>query len=51
VVAGAAALVLQANPSLSNAQLKAFLMQSVIDLGDKGADVVYGAGRLMLPQA
>jgi len=50
VVAGAAALVLQANPSLSNAQLKAFLMQSVIDLGDKGADIIYGTGRLMLPK-
>ncbi len=49
VAAGAAALVLQANPSLSNAQLKAFLMQSVVDLGDKGHDVVYGTGRLMLP--
>lgn len=49
VVTGAAALVLQANPSLSNAQLKAFLMQSVIDLGDRGADLVYGTGRLMLP--
>jgi subtilisin family serine protease len=50
VAAGAAALVLQANPSLSNAQLKAFLMQSVIDLGDKGADIIYGTGRLMLPK-
>ncbi len=49
VAAGAAALVLQANPSLSNAQLKAFLMQSVIDLGEKGPDIVYGTGRLMLP--
>jgi len=49
VAAGAAALLLQANPSLSNAQLKALLMQSVIDLGDKGADNVYGTGRLALP--
>ncbi|PJF36312.1 MAG: hypothetical protein CUN49_06065 [Candidatus Thermofonsia Clade 1 bacterium] len=49
VAAGAAALVLQANPSLSNAQLRAFLMQSVIDLGDRGPDVIYGTGRLMLP--
>ncbi len=49
VVTGAAALILQANPSLSNAQLKAFLTQSVIDLGEKGADIVYGAGRLLLP--
>ncbi|MCS6870113.1 MAG: S8 family serine peptidase, partial [Anaerolineae bacterium] len=49
VAAGAAALLLQVNPSLSNAQLKALLMQIVIDLGDKGADTVYGTGRLMLP--
>lgn len=49
VVTGAAALVLQANPSLSNAQLKAFLLQSAIDLGEKGPDIVYGAGRLLLP--
>lgn len=49
VVAGAAALLLQANPSLTNAQLKALLMQSVVDLGDKGPDIVYGTGRLALP--
>ncbi len=49
VVAGAAALVLQQNPDFTNEQLKAYLMQNVVDLGDQGEDPQFGAGRLALP--
>ncbi len=49
LVAGAAALVLQAYPNLTAAQVKAYLMANVADLGKKGTDNIYGAGRLKLP--
>jgi subtilisin family serine protease len=49
LAAGAAALVLQANPDFDNYQLKAFLMESVVDLGESGEDVQFGTGRLALP--
>lgn len=48
-VAGAAALVLQAAPSITPAQLVAYLKQSVVDRGAAGADNVYGTGELRLP--
>ncbi len=47
-VAGAAALVLQARPELSPAELTAFLQQRAIDLGDAGPDNAFGVGRLDL---
>jgi hypothetical protein len=48
-IAGAAGLVLQAFPDFNYAQVKAYLMENVIDLGDKGPDSVFGTGRLELP--
>ncbi len=47
-VAGAAALVLQALPELSPAELTAFLQQRAIDLGASGPDNLFGVGRLDL---
>ncbi len=47
-VAGAAALVKQANPSFSPQQLKAFLEGRAVDLGSSGKDNIYGSGRLSL---
>lgn len=49
LVAGAAALVLQAYPNLTAAEVKAYLITNAKDLGAKGADSVFGAGRLRLP--
>jgi Subtilase family len=49
LVAGAAALVLQKFPDMTPEELKAFLTTNVKDLGDKGPDNLYGAGRLALP--
>lgn len=45
-VAGAVALMLQANPSLDHAAIKAVLMETSRDLGAPGMDNVYGAGRV-----
>jgi len=47
-VAGAAALVKQANPSFSPQQVKAFLEGRAVDLGSTGKDNDYGSGRLSL---
>ncbi|MEN8250832.1 MAG: S8 family serine peptidase [Bacteroidota bacterium] len=49
-VSGAAALVLQANPELSPAEVKDILEQSADDLGTPGWDNVYGWGRLNIAQ-
>lgn len=49
MVAGVAALVIQAQPEISEAELKAFLVANVVDLGESGADPQFGAGRLQLP--
>ena len=46
--AGAAALILQRNPSLSTAQLGAALKKLAIDVGPVGPDSQYGAGKLAL---
>jgi thermitase len=46
IVAGVAALVLSANPSLSGAQARDILMKSADDLGTLGWDPQYGAGRV-----
>jgi serine protease AprX len=45
-VAGVCALMLQANPSLAPADIKAILRQTAVDFGPPGEDVDYGAGRL-----
>jgi outer membrane biosynthesis protein TonB len=47
-VAGAAALVLQAQPAWSPAQVASFLEGRAVDLGAPGLDNVFGAGRLDL---
>ena len=45
-VAGVAALIWSARPSLSVAELETVLRNSAVDLGDPGRDNVYGSGRL-----
>ncbi|PWU24630.1 MAG: hypothetical protein C5B48_05410 [Candidatus Rokuibacteriota bacterium] len=50
-VAGAAALVKQANPSFGPDQIEAYLQQNAVDLGPAGIDNQYGAGGLHLPAA
>ena len=47
-VAGAAALVAQANPTFTVAQLQSFLEGRAIDLGASGKDNLFGAGELSL---
>jgi len=44
--AGVAALMLDANPSLTPAQIKSILKSTAKDWGPAGADIDYGAGRL-----
>ncbi len=51
VVAGAAALVLSVNPSLSGSQVQNILKQSADDLGPAGWDVRYGWGRVNVGRA
>ena len=48
-VAGAAALVAQAYPSYTPAEIQSFLETGAIDLDPAGKDNVYGSGRLHLP--
>jgi subtilisin family serine protease len=48
-VAGAAALVKQANPQFSATQIATFLQQNALDVGAAGADDQTGAGALRLP--
>jgi subtilisin family serine protease len=50
MVAGAAALVLQAFPDLTEAEVRAWLAEHIVDLGDNGADPQFGSGRLALPE-
>lgn len=45
-VAGAALLMLQAEPALTPAQIKAAMTATAIDFGPVGRDTEYGAGRL-----
>ncbi|MEW5956570.1 MAG: S8 family serine peptidase [Chloroflexota bacterium] len=47
-VAGAAALVLQAFPDFTPADLAAFFQERALDLGSAGPDNAFGAGRLNL---
>jgi len=44
-IAGTAALMLDANPNLTPAQVKSYLMSSAQDWGPTGADIDYGSGR------
>ncbi|MCH8251977.1 MAG: S8 family serine peptidase [Planctomycetes bacterium] len=46
MVAGLAALVLSADPSLTPAQVRTLIQDGAIDLGDPGFDVAYGHGRI-----
>ena len=45
-VAGAVALILQANPNLDPAEVKEILQQTAVDLGPAGMDNQFGAGRV-----
>ena len=45
-VAGLAALVLSAAPSLSSGQVEEIIKQSAVDLGDSGQDDKFGHGRI-----
>jgi subtilisin family serine protease len=49
LVAGAAALVLQAFPDMTAPEIRAYLIENAVDLGDEGEDPAFGAGRLHLP--
>jgi hypothetical protein len=49
LAAGAAALVWQKFPDMKYDEVKAFLRGNVKDLGDKGEDNQFGAGRIALP--
>ncbi len=49
VAAGASSLVLQSFPEMKAEEVKAFLIANVKDLGPKGPDPQFGAGRLALP--
>lgn len=50
MVAGAAALVLQAFPDLTQAEVRAWLAEHIVDLGENGPDMQFGSGRLALPE-
>jgi serine protease inhibitor ecotin len=47
-VAGAAALVREANPTFTPAQIQTFLEVQAVDVGSFGKDNLYGSGRLWL---
>jgi subtilisin family serine protease len=50
-VAGAAALVKQANPTFGPGELQAFLESRALDLGVPGRDDLFGVGKLLLGAA
>ncbi|MCH8824561.1 MAG: S8 family serine peptidase [Planctomycetes bacterium] len=50
-VAGAVALMLQANPNLDHDAIKTILMDTSVDLGTPGMDNTYGAGRVDVYEA
>jgi subtilisin family serine protease len=49
--AGATALLLQANPDLTHAEVKQILKDSAFDLGENGDDNTYGSGRINILNA
>lgn len=50
-LAGCMALILEANPALSPAQVDSLLEVTSLDLGDTGKDNVFGAGRVQIYEA
>ncbi|MCK5063996.1 MAG: S8 family peptidase [Candidatus Fermentibacteraceae bacterium] len=50
-LAGCMALILEANPALSPAQVDSLLEITSLDLGDTGKDNVFGAGRVQIYEA
>lgn len=50
-VSGLAALILSANPNLSNIQVKQLIQNTADDLGAPGRDEYYGAGRINAERA
>jgi subtilisin family serine protease len=46
IVAGTAALVLSAKPTLTSSQVRRVLLDTAVDLGDPGFDEYYGYGRV-----
>ena len=48
-IAGAAALFLQQNPTLTPTTLQAKITSFAVDMGTAGQDNLFGAGRLLLP--
>jgi thermitase len=46
IAAGVAALVMSANPSLTNAQVEKILFSTAVDLGTAGRDIYFGYGRV-----
>ncbi|MDV2990131.1 MAG: S8 family serine peptidase, partial [Dehalogenimonas sp.] len=51
IAAGAAALILQANPDWTPAQVRAYLESNAVDMGTAGDDSIYGNGRIFLPNS
>jgi len=49
--AGSVALMLDANPNLTPAQVKDIIMNTAVDWGPAGKDIDYGAGRLQTYEA
>ena len=50
-VAGVAALILQARPELTVAQLEKILSEATIDMGKEGKDNQFGHGRIQAYEA
>ncbi|NJL59581.1 MAG: S8 family serine peptidase [Desulfobacteraceae bacterium] len=50
-VAGISALVKQAHPDYTPAQIRSYLERYALDLGDPGKDNVYGSGLVQLPES
>lgn len=50
-IAGAAALLYQAFPNLDGAEIAEILLTTATDLGDAGADAVYGSGLINMAEA
>jgi subtilisin len=50
-VAGVAALVIQANPGMTNEEVRQRLRDTALDLGSAGKDDLYGYGLVMAPAA
>ena len=50
-VAGLVALMLESNPNLGHAEIKAVLESTAVDLGDPGDDNYYGMGKIQAVEA